>query len=94
MKNGPLSNIEVFLIEAVIYIVLWLWNDYIATIMTLSFAAIAFFILVVSLISEAIERSKVPRWYFSYMVISVLTPLAIGAFFYVLNKGSFGWMRT
>ncbi len=93
MKNGPLSNIEVFLIEAVLYIVLWLWNEYIATILTLSFAAIAFFILVVSLISEAIERSKVPRWYFSYMVISVLTPLAIGAFFYVLNKGSFGWMK-
>jgi hypothetical protein len=93
MKNAPLSNIEVFLIEAVIYIVLWLWNEYIATIMTLSFAAIAFFILVISLISESIERSKVPRWYFSYMFISILTPLAVGAFFYVLNKGSFSWMR-
>lgn len=93
MKNAPLSNIEVFLIEAVIYIILWLWNEYIATIMTLSFAAIAFFILAVSLISEIIERSKVPRWYFTYMIISIVTPLVIGAFFYILNKGSFAWMK-
>jgi hypothetical protein len=93
MKNAPLSNIEVFLIEAVIYIVLWLWNEYIATIMTLSFTAIALFILVISLISEIIERSKVPRWYFTYMIISIVTPLTIGAFFYILNKGSFAWMR-
>ena len=93
MKNAPLSNLEVFLIEAVIYIVLWLWNEYIATIMTLAFAFIAFFILVVSLISESIERSKVPRWYFTYMAISIVTPLVIGAFFYALNKGNFGWMR-
>ena len=75
MKNAPLSNFEVFLIETIVYIVLWLWNEYVATILTLSFTAIAFFILAVSLISEAIERSKVPRWYFSYMLISVFTPL-------------------
>ena len=93
MKNAPLSNFEVFLIETIVYIVLWLWNEYVATILTLSFTAIAFFILAVSLISEAIERSKVPRWYFSYMLISVFTPLAIGAFFYILNKGSFAWMK-
>ena len=93
MKNAPLSITELFLIEAILYIGLWLWNEYIATIMTLSFCAIAFFILAISLISELIERSKVPRWYFSYMVISILTPLVIGAFFYVLNKGSFGWMK-
>ena len=93
MKNAPLSITEVFLIEAIVYIALWLWNEYIATIMTLSFSAIALFILIISLISEVIEPSKVPRWYFSYMIISVLTPLVIGAFFMVLNKGSLGWMK-
>ncbi|MBL7818736.1 MAG: hypothetical protein JNL70_27300 [Saprospiraceae bacterium] len=92
MKNAPLSITELFLIEAILYIALWLWNEYVATILTLSFSAIALFILVISLISELIERSKVPRWYFSYMLISILTPLVIGAFFYVLNKGDFGWM--
>ncbi len=93
MKNAPLSITEVFLIEAIIYIALWMWNEYVATIMTLSFSAIALFVLVISLISELIERSKVPRWYFTYMLISILTPLIIGAFFWVLNNGSFGWMK-
>ena len=86
MKNAPLSITEIFLIEAIIYIALWMWNEYVASILTLAFSAIALFILIISLISELIERSKVPRWYFSYMVISILTPLIIGVFFLVLNK--------
>ena len=93
MKNAPLSITEVFLIEAIIYIALWMWNEYVATILTISFSAIAFFILAVSLISELIERSKVPRWYFTYMVVSILTPLIIGTFFLILNNGSFVWMK-
>lgn len=92
-KNAPLSITEVFLIEAIIYIALWMWNEYVATIMTLAFSAIALFILVISLISELIERSKVPRWYFTYMLISIFTPLIIGAFFWILNNGSFSWMK-
>ncbi len=93
MKNAPLSMTEVFLIEAIIYIAMWMWDEYVATIMTLSFSSIALFVLVISLISELIERSKVPRWYFTYMLISILTPLIIGAFFWVLNNGSFPWMK-
>ena len=94
MKNAPLSITEVFLIEAIIYIAMWMWDEYVATIMTLSFSSIALFVLVISLISELIERSKVPRWYFTYMLISILTPLISGAFFGDLNNGSFGWMKV
>ena len=93
MKNAPLSMTEVFLIEAIIYIAMWMWDEYVATIMTLSFSSIALFVLVISLISELIERSKVPHWYFTYMLISILTPLIIGAFFWVLNNGSFSWLK-
>jgi membrane protein YdbS with pleckstrin-like domain len=80
-KMRPLSMTEVFLIQAVFYILVWMWNDHAATILTLSFAAIALFILAISLIAEVLDRSKVPRWYFWVMGISVLTPLIIGAFF-------------
>jgi hypothetical protein len=86
------SLTEFFLLQAIIYTALWLWDEYVATILTLSFSAIPAFILIISLISEAIEKSKVPRWYFSYMLISVLTPLIIAAFFWVLHKGQFDWM--
>jgi hypothetical protein len=89
----PLSMTEVFLIEAVFYIVLWLWNDHAATILTLSFAAIALFILAISLIAEVLDRSKVPRWYFWVMAISVVTPLIIGAFFLTLKNGTLDWMK-
>ena len=87
------TTFELFLIQAIVYILIWFWNDYVASILTLSFAAIALFILAVSLISEALDKSKVPRWYFGYMAVSVLTPLLVGAFFLYLNKGSFAWMR-
>jgi uncharacterized membrane protein HdeD (DUF308 family) len=93
-KSGQaLSMTEVFLIQAVFYIVVWMWNDHAATILTLSFAAIALFILVISLIAEVLDRSKVPRWYFWVMVISVLTPLIIGAFFLTLKNGTLDWMK-
>jgi uncharacterized membrane protein HdeD (DUF308 family) len=93
-KSGQaLSMTEVFLIQAVFYIVVWMWNDHAATILTLSFAAIALFILVISLIAEVLDRSKVPRWYFWVMAISVLTPLIIGAFFLTLKNGTLDWMK-
>jgi hypothetical protein len=92
-KIRPLSMTEVFLIQAMFYIILWLWNDHAATILTLSFAAIALFILVISLIAEIIDRSKVPSWYFWVMAISILTPLIIGAFFLTLKNGTLDWMK-
>jgi drug/metabolite transporter superfamily protein YnfA len=93
IKFRPLSMTEVFLIQAVFYIVLWLWNDHAATILTLSFAAIALFILIISLIAEVIDRSKVPRWYFWVMGISIVTPIIIGAFFLTLKNGTLDWMK-
>jgi drug/metabolite transporter superfamily protein YnfA len=93
IKFRPLSMTEVFLIQAVFYIVLWLWNDHAATILTLSFTAIALFILVISLIAEVLDSSKVPRWYFWVMGISIVTPLIIGAFFLTLKNGTLDWMK-
>ena len=86
-----LNITEFFLIQSILYTLLWMWNDYVATILSLSFAAIAFFILAISLIAEMIDRSKVPRLYFYFMVISILTPIIIGSFFMYLKKGALDW---
>lgn len=91
MFHRRLNITEIFLIQAIVYTLLWLWNDYVATLLSLTFSAIAFFILAVSLISELLDRSKVPRWYFSAMIISVVTPLIIGSFFMILKKGALDW---
>ena len=91
MFHRRLNITEIFLLQAIFYTLLWLWNDYVATLISLTFSAIAFFILSVSLISELLDRSKVPRWYFYAMIISVVTPLIIGSFFMYLKKGALDW---
>jgi hypothetical protein len=87
-----LSISEIFLIQIIVYILLWLWNDFVATILSLSFAAIALFILLISLIAELIDKSKVPRWYFYVMFLSVLTPILVGSLFMYIKNGSLDWM--
>ena len=91
MFHRRLNITEIFLLQAIFYTLLWLWNDYVATLLSLTFSAIAFFILSVSLISELLDRSKVPRWYFYAMIISVVTPLIIGSFFMYLKEGALDW---
>jgi hypothetical protein len=92
MQKRPLSISEIFLIQIIVYILLWLWNDFVATILSLSFAAIALFILLISLIAELIDKSKVPRWYFYVMFLSVLTPILVGSLFMYIKNGSLDWM--
>lgn len=80
------SLLEIFLLEVAVWLALWLLNDYLATLLTLILTAIVFSILVIALIAEAIDRSKVPRQYFWIMGLSVLAPL-VSALIYVLIFG-------
>ena len=92
-KSGKRTYVfEIFFIQIIIYLLLWLWNDFVATLLSLSFAAIGIFVLLISLIAEIIDRSKVPRWYFYVIVLSVLTPILIGSLFMFIKKGSLDWM--
>ena len=84
--------LEILLGEMVIYILLWLFNDYLATLISLSLGGIFFFILLISLMVEWIERSKVPMWYYKFMVVSVLAPL-ISAGIYLFLSGGLSWME-
>ena len=84
--------IELFLIQFIIYGVLWLWNEYIASLMTLVFTAIAIFILAISLMAELIEPSKVPRWYFSSMVVSIIAPILATVVFVYFVGMEFEWL--
>ncbi len=82
--NIRLSLLEIFLLEMVVWLALWLSNDYLATLLTLTVGAIVLSILVIALAAEAIERTKVPRKYFWVMGISVLAPL--------LAAGLYAWL--
>ena len=84
--------IELFLIQFIIYSVLWLWDEYLASLLTLVFTAIAIFILAISLMAELIEPSKVPRWYFYSMVVSIIAPILSAIVFVYLVGMDFEWM--
>lgn len=77
--------LEVVLIEIIFFMLLWLWDEYIAFLLTLFFTAIAAGVLLISLIAELLERTKVPRNYFYWLAVSVCVPLAVAAIFkYIL----------
>lgn len=81
-----LSLLEIFLLELVAWLAMWLLNDYMATLLTLIITAIVFAVLIIALLAEAIERSKVPKSYFWIMGLSVLAPV-VAAFVYMLIFG-------
>ncbi|HMQ47929.1 MAG TPA: hypothetical protein PKA00_10910 [Saprospiraceae bacterium] len=83
--------LELFLVETILYILLWLWDDYLASLLSLVFGAIIVLILLVSLIVEWIEPSKVPRWYFVLMLISIAAPLVAALLFAFIGGGP-NWM--
>ena len=83
--------IEIFLIQLVIYFILWQVYDYLATVLSIIFGTICFLVLVISIIVEFIEPTRVPRWYFTTMTVCILAPLcAVGIF--ILAGGEISWM--
>ena len=77
-----ISPFETFLIQVVIFLLLWLWDDYVATILSFSFIGIFFSIWILSWIVEWIEPSKVPKKYFSYVLACALAPTVVTAVFF------------
>lgn len=85
---GPL---EVFLIETVVYLGLWMYDDYLASLLSLILGTICLVILLASLGVELIERSRVPRWYYWFMAASVLAPVLAGLIYYFIS-GELNWV--
>jgi len=74
--------VEIFLAQVVVYLLIWITDSYLALVLSAIFSGICMLILLVSLVVEWIERSKVPRWYYYLMIISTLAPLlSMGLYF-------------
>ena len=82
-----------FLIQFIIYTALWLISDFTATLVTLVFTAIFIFVLIISLIAEFIEPSKVPPWYFRFMIVSILAPIIAAGIFVGIMGADFDWTK-
>lgn len=88
-----LRPIEGFLIQFIIYIVLWMSNDYVASLLTIVLVVIILAILLISLIVEWIEPSKVPRAYFVWMSLSIAAPILAAAIYVGLMGGNLEWIN-
>ncbi len=93
-ETNPIINLTIAsLTLAILCVTTWLWNDYVASYFTIIFPGISLVILLIATIADWIEPSRIPRWYYGLMVISILVPLLIGAIFFYLNEGQLSWMQ-
>ena len=91
MSNRRL--LEIFLLQIMVYLVIWLWNDYVASLVSVLVVAICAGVFIVALIAELIEKSKVPKSYFLFMIGSILIPLIVGFVFISLMGGDLDWLQ-
>lgn len=89
---GKIRTLEILMVEIIIYLFIWMLNEYLATMLSLIFGTICLLILLISLVVEFIERSKVPKWYFGFMAMSILAPI-LAAAIYLGITGNIDWLR-
>lgn len=85
--------LEIFLLETAAWLALWLVSDYVATLLTLILGAIVSAVLVIALMAEWVERSKVPRRYFQVMALSIVAIVAAAALYMVIFGGQLSFFK-
>ena len=80
-----------FIGQLVSYGLLFLVNDYVGTLAAAIVGAIAFSVWVISWLTELIQRSKVSRLYYQFILSAWLAPL-IAVMGWVLLRGRLDWM--
>lgn len=88
-----LSVLESFMIQLVIYILIWIVDDYVASLLLLIIPIIGTAILLLSLIFELIEPSKIPKSYYKYMLSLILAPVAVAAIYFYMNGLQLDWLE-
>ena len=83
-----LSLLEIFLLQVAVWLSIWLSSNYLATLLTLIIGAIVSAVLLIALVAEVLERSRVPRRYFYVMGLSVLAPLVSAGIYLALFGGN------
>ena len=91
--NIRLSLFEIFLLQTVIWLGLWLLSDYVAALLTLIIGAIVLAVLAFALIAEVIERSRVAKKYFQVMALSILSMAAAAGIYLTLLGGQMDFLN-
>ena len=73
--------IEAIAMEAIIFIALWIWNPYLAFLLTCVIIPILFSIWLISVIADLLDKSKIGRGYYIFLWASILLlALIMGGF--------------
>lgn len=88
-----LSLLESFMLQLVIYILIWIVNDYVASMLLLIVPVIGTAILLLSLIFELIEPSKIPKSYYKYMLTIILAPIVVAVIYFYMNGFQLDWLE-
>ncbi|NNE27972.1 MAG: hypothetical protein HKN09_14095 [Saprospiraceae bacterium] len=81
------------LLQIIIYVSLWLWDEYIGFMMCLIMTAITGGLLLFAKLADWVEKSKVPGSYYNWMLISCLVPAIVVIFYSILYQGNFYWLN-
>lgn len=93
-KKFKLSLGEILVLQLIVWMALWLTNDYVATLLTLCIGAVVLSVLIVALLSEAVERSKVPRQYFYIMGISLIAMILTAVLYIFILGGHLEFLES
>ncbi len=68
--------LEIFLVQIIIYLALWLSDNFLATYVTLVLTGVFAAILLISLIAEWLSETKpVPPKYFHLLIVTIIAPI-------------------
>jgi hypothetical protein len=84
---------EILLIQAILLTLVWLSNEYLGHLLTYILVPVFIVILVISIIAEKIERSKVPAYYFNTLGWMILVFFLIYLIFSGISGFSKDWMN-
>ena len=88
-----LSVLESFMVQLLIYILIWILNDYVASLLLLIVPIIGIAILFLSFVFELIEPSKIPKSYYKYMLTIIFAPLVVATIYFYMNGFQLDWLE-
>ncbi len=88
-----IGKLEIFLFQLIIFSLIYLVDSYVGFLVCLILGVIAFALLILSLIFELVDRSKVPKSYYYFMLNTVLACFLVLIVFSVFMTGSFDWIN-
>jgi len=88
-----MSYVQGFFLQIIAYALIWFVNPYIGFLITIITPVILAAIYLFAFIAEKIEPSKVPRSYFTWMLVSIFPAIIVLAFFVVINQGDLYWLN-